>query len=233
MYVEEHEGGLVQELFLTEAQLRHYIAGLKRYSRQMHARSQRLWTVCVIMRNAVPDALRAMRKRKQRMTLSESRQRLANEHILFGDKNIKPEAKAPVDGGLLHLPNKPRKKPLKVKASSVASHLSALASGGAGGERRLPLVDRLNKAQADMTAALMALASPPPDKKRRNSVSFRKGQSNQSSTASMDPLSPRPPGGLDSTAEEGECSRSDSDSHWSHEHLSLNCAVPYLYGMHL
>lgn len=136
-----------------------------------------------------------MRRKKIRLRLSESRQKIIQEHLFFGDKNIKPESQAPVDGGLLHLANKPRKKPIKLKSANVVAYLSGtMSGGGAGGERRLPLVDRLNKVQADMTAALHAIAFPPPDKKKKNSVSFRNGLSAQSSNSSMDTFSPRPPG---------------------------------------
>ena len=129
------------------------------------------------------------------MKYSESRLQQIKEHILFADKNIKPEGKAPVDGGILQLPIKAKKKPLKVKAVNVTNYLSTVAPGashsGAGGEKRLPLVDRLNKIQADMTAALFEV--PLLEKRRKNSVSFRQSRSNQSSAASLASFSPRPP----------------------------------------
>lgn len=130
------------------------------------------------------------------MKYSESRLKQLKEHIIFADKNIKPDGKAPVDGGILQLPIKAKKRPLKVKAVNVTNYLSAVnpgaANAGAGGEKRLPLVDKLNKIQADMTAALFEV--PILDKRRKNSVSFRQSRSNQSSATSLASFSPRPPG---------------------------------------
>jgi hypothetical protein len=154
---------------------------------------------------------RALTNKKYTLNLSSSQQKLIQEHIIFGAKNIKPQNQAPIDGGILHLSNKPRRKPLKYKATTVTNYLATVGAtngGGAGGEKRLPLVDRLNKVQADMTAALL---SQSPEKKRKNSVSFRYGnRSHQSSTSSMEPFSPRPPmGGLQPTNEDDEAPKSN------------------------
>jgi hypothetical protein len=161
-YVEEHSNAVVHELFKTEGDLRFYLKGLKRKINQKRSRQ-----VC-----------------------SDSELRLIKEHLQFGDKTLRPATEMPTDGGVLHLANKARKKPLKIKASAVTTYLSA-----GNPDKRLPLVDRLNKAQADMTAALL---SPPGHntgtRRHRNSVQFKHASSNQSSSSSIETFAnPRPP----------------------------------------
>jgi hypothetical protein len=94
--------------------------------------------------------IRVVNEEKSLGTADPVELRLKEDNLLFGTKTLQSQASLPAEG-LLQLANKPRKKHLKVKQATVAQHV--MASTGNQPDKRLPLIDRLNKLQAELAAS--------------------------------------------------------------------------------